>query len=65
MVEHCWKIRDRKQGTDIGKNSFVNSAIKNWKQLHAIALEVYLCKPKVFLKEIIANIKRMRRKVYK
>jgi len=25
MFEHCRKIRDRKQGKDIGKYSFVNS----------------------------------------
>jgi hypothetical protein len=28
-VDHVWKIRDRKQITDIGKYSFVHRAIKN------------------------------------
>jgi len=28
-VDHVWKIRDRKQRTDIGKNSFANRTIKN------------------------------------
>jgi hypothetical protein len=37
----CGKIRDRKQGTDIGKYSFVNSAIENRNQLPAKALEDY------------------------
>jgi len=32
-VEHVRKLRYRKQRTDIGKNSFVNRAIKNWNQL--------------------------------
>jgi len=32
-VDHVSKIRNRKQRTDIGKNSCVNRTIKNWKQL--------------------------------
>jgi hypothetical protein len=28
-----WKIRDRKQRTDIGKYSFVNRSITDWNQL--------------------------------
>jgi len=31
-VDHVWKVRDRKQRTDIGKYSFVNRTIKNWNQ---------------------------------
>jgi hypothetical protein len=31
-VDHVWKIRDRKQRTDIGKYSFVNRTIKIWNQ---------------------------------
>jgi hypothetical protein len=50
MVEHFQKIRDRKQGKFTGKYSFVNSAIKNWNQLPAIALEAYPCKHKIFRK---------------
>ena len=29
-VDHVWKIRDRKQRTDIRRYSFVNVTIKNW-----------------------------------
>jgi len=32
-VDHNWKIRTRKQSTDTGKYSFVNSAIADWNQL--------------------------------
>jgi len=41
-VDHVQKIRDRKQGMDIGKYSFVNRTIKNWNQLPAEALELSL-----------------------
>ena len=47
-VDHIRKIRDRKQRTDIGKYSFVNRTIKNWNQLPAEALGIFLCKPKRF-----------------
>jgi hypothetical protein len=32
-VDHHWKIRARKQRTDIGNYSFVNRAITDWNQL--------------------------------
>ena len=32
-VDHHWKIRTRKQRTDIGKYSFVNRSITDWNQL--------------------------------
>jgi len=32
-VDHHWKIRARKQRTDIGKYSFVNRSITDWSQL--------------------------------
>jgi len=32
-VDHHWKIRARKQGTDIGKYSFVNRSITDWNLL--------------------------------
>jgi hypothetical protein len=35
---------------DIGKYSFANKTIKNWKQLSAEALEIFPCKPKIFRK---------------
>jgi hypothetical protein len=31
-VNHFWKIRARKQRTDVGKYSFVNRPIKDWNQ---------------------------------
>ena len=31
-VDHQWKIRARKQRTDIGKYSFVNRSITDWNQ---------------------------------
>ena len=37
-VDHVRKIRDRKQGNDIGNYSFVNRTTKNWNQLPAEAL---------------------------
>jgi hypothetical protein len=47
-VGHVWKIRDRKQRTDIGKYFFENRIIKNWNQLTAEALGTFLCKLKIF-----------------
>jgi hypothetical protein len=32
-VDHNWKIRARKQRTDVGKFSFVNRTITEWNQL--------------------------------
>jgi hypothetical protein len=32
-VDHNWKIRARKQRTDVGKYSFVNRTITDWNQL--------------------------------
>jgi hypothetical protein len=51
-VDHVRKIRDRKQKTDIGKYSFVNRTITNWKQLAAEALGTFSCKPKSFRKKV-------------
>jgi hypothetical protein len=50
-VDRVRKIRDRKQKTDIGKYSFVDSTIKNWNQLPAEALGTFPCKPKTFIKQ--------------
>jgi len=44
-VDHVWKVRDRKQRTDIGKYYFVKKTIKNWNQLLAEALGTFPCKP--------------------
>ena len=40
----CRRIRDRKQGTDIEKYSFLNRAFKKCNQLPAEELEAYRCK---------------------
>ena len=37
-VDHHWKIRARKQITDIGKYSFVNRSITDWNQLPEVAI---------------------------
>jgi hypothetical protein len=47
-VDLVRKIKDRKQRTDIGKYSFVNRTIQNWKQPPAETLGTFPCKPKIF-----------------
>jgi len=47
-VDHFWKIRDRKQRTDIGKYPFAKRTIKYWNQLPVEALRTLACKPKTF-----------------
>jgi hypothetical protein len=37
-VDQCWKIRARKQRTDIGKYSFVNGSITDWNKLPEVAM---------------------------
>ena len=37
-VNHYWKIRARKQRTDIGKYSFVNRSITDWNKLPELAI---------------------------
>ena len=37
-VDHYWKIRARKQRTDIGKYSFVNRSITDWNKLPELAI---------------------------
>jgi hypothetical protein len=46
------KIKHRKQRTDIGKYSFVNTTIKIWKQLPAEVLGTFPCKPNTFRKRV-------------
>jgi hypothetical protein len=43
--DHDRKIRTRKQKTDIGKYSFVNTTIKLWNNLPAEAIVTFPCKP--------------------
>jgi len=47
-----YKIRARKQRTDVGKYSFVNRTIKLWYQLHAEALVTFPCKSHIFRKRV-------------
>jgi len=37
-VDHVRKIRDRMQRTDIGKYSFINRTIKNWRSVRNFTL---------------------------
>jgi hypothetical protein len=52
MEDHGWKIRTRKQRTDVGKHSFVNGTIKTWNQLTAEVLAPFPCKLNTFRKRI-------------
>jgi len=65
-VDHIWKVRDRKQRTDIGKYSFVNRVIKNWNQLPAEGLGAFHSKPTIFgkrvRKEITSGMNRTEKK---
>ena len=47
-VDHRWKIRARKQRTDIGKYSFVNRSITDWNQLPEEAIGTSHGKTHVF-----------------
>jgi len=49
-VDHEWKIRRRRQRTDIGNYSFVNRTIHNWNQLPAEVFWTLPCKPIIFKK---------------
>jgi len=50
--DHNRKIRTRKQRTDVGKYSFINRAIKSWKQLPAGLLASFPCKLNMFRKRV-------------
>jgi len=50
--DHNRKIRTRKQRTDAGKYSFVNSTIKSWNQLPVSLLASFPCKPNTFRKRV-------------
>ena len=49
---HNWKIRIRKQKTDVGKYSFVNRTIRNWNQLPASRLASFSCKLNTFRNKV-------------
>jgi hypothetical protein len=55
---HYYKIRSRKQRTDIGKYSCVNRAIQLWKQLPEDALGTLSCKPSSFRERVREVINR-------
>jgi len=47
-VDHHWKIRARKQRTDIGKYSFMNRSITDWNQLPEGAIGISHGKTHIF-----------------
>jgi len=47
-VDHHWKIRARKQRTDIRKYSFVNRTITDWNQLPERAIGTSHGKTRIF-----------------
>jgi hypothetical protein len=51
-VDHDWKIRSRRQTTDVGKYSFVNKTIRHWNQLPADLIGTLPCKPVTFKKRL-------------
>ena len=51
-VDHERKIRSRRQRTDIGKYSFVNTTIQHWNQLPAEVFGILPCKPITFKKRV-------------
>jgi hypothetical protein len=50
--DHSWKVRSRKQRTDVDKYSFVNRTIKVWNSLPASILASFPCKLNTFRKRI-------------
>jgi hypothetical protein len=61
-ADHDRKIRSRKQKTDVGKYSFVNSTVKLWNQLPADALGNLSHKPSNFRKKVRKVIHQVKRK---
>jgi hypothetical protein len=51
-VDHHWKIRARKQRTDIGKYSFMNRSITDWNQLPEGAIGTSHGKTHIFIMRI-------------
>jgi hypothetical protein len=47
-VDHYWKIRVRKQRTDIGKYSFVNRSITDWNKLPEGAIGTFKGKTRIY-----------------
>ena len=55
-VDHYWKIRARKQRTDIGKYCFVNRSITDWNELAEGAIVNFRCKTHI-LKTSVRKVK--------
>ena len=51
-VDHKWKIRARRQRTDVGKYCFVNRTIADWNQLPEEVIRDSHGKPHIFRKRI-------------
>jgi hypothetical protein len=51
-VDHSWKIRARKLRTDVGKFSFVNRTIVDWKQLPEGVTGTSPVKTRIFRKRV-------------
>jgi hypothetical protein len=51
-IQHDWKVRNRRQRTDIGKYSFVNRTILLWNRLPAKILRTLPCKSSAFKKRV-------------
>jgi len=58
MVDHYWKIRARKQRTDIGKYSVVDRSITDWNRLPEGAIETSHGKKHIF-KTRVRKVKTM------
>jgi hypothetical protein len=59
-ADHDWKIRNRRQRTDIGKYSFVCSTIQLWNKLLMNALGTFPSKPSIFrnrVRKVISEVK--------
>jgi hypothetical protein len=57
--DHSWKVRSRKQRTDVGKSSFVNRTIKDWVSLPAVILVSFPCKLNTFRKRVREAVSRL------
>jgi hypothetical protein len=51
-IDRDWKIKNRRQRTEIGKFSFVNRTIRLWNRLPAEILGTLPCKPRAFIKRV-------------
>ena len=51
-IDHHWKIRTRKQRTDIGKYSFVNRSITDWNQLPEVVRGTFRGKTHIFKRRV-------------